>query len=294
MEKMNKDKNLNSIITTKKMKNNSNNETNKKEFIQNDNTYQVKNGMIIIKFLIIINLIQLLSSNIFFFNKLYFSKITLKVKGIGIKKIFGYDSIYYFGSSYYPNVVVINGYIQEKVNYSYFFNETDNLVELVWYEEISNCSYMFRQCYDITEIDLSNFNSSNVIRMNSMFLDCSSLTSLNLTNLDTSRVTWMHLMFNGCSSLTSLDLSSFNTLKVGSMQHMFRYCSSLTYLAISNFDTSSVSNMEYMFANCSSLTLLNLYKFDTSYVINMNGMFYNCLSLISLNLSKFNTKIVYY
>ena len=44
---------------------------------------------------------------------------------------------------------------------------------------------MFFQCSDITEIDLSNFNTSKVNNMIGMFNGCSSLTSLNLSYFDT-------------------------------------------------------------------------------------------------------------
>ena len=127
--------------------------------------------------------------------------ITLKIKGIGTKKIFSSDS-YYFEPKYYPNEVYINGNIQNNVSYSYNLNETDNLIGLKWYDLINSCDSMFRECSDITEIDLSNFNTSNVENMQLMFYGCSSLTSLNLTNFNTSKVTLMDAMFYNCSSLT--------------------------------------------------------------------------------------------
>ena len=54
-----------------------------------------------------------------------------------------------------------------------------------------------------------------------MFGHCSGLTSLNLSNFDTSNIVDMSLMFVGCSKLTSLDLSSFNTSNVIKMTQMF-------------------------------------------------------------------------
>ena len=50
-----------------------------------------------------------------------FSKITLKVKGIGIKIIFGNDASKKFPTDYFPNEVYINRDIQETVNYSYSY-----------------------------------------------------------------------------------------------------------------------------------------------------------------------------
>ena len=86
--------------------------------------------------------------------------------------------------------------------------------------------------------------------MNRMFCDCSKLTELNLSNFNTSNVTNMSNMFRACSSLTSLDLSSFNTSKVTDMEGMFSNCYKFTTLDLSHFDTSNVTSMFNMFMDC--------------------------------------------
>ena len=145
---------------------------------------------------------------------------------------------------------------------------------------------------NILELDLSNFDTSQVTNMGYMFYGMSSLTSLNLSNFDTSKVTNMSDMFYGMSSLTSLNLSNFDTSKVTNMYAMFCAMRSLTILDLSNFDTSKVTNMSDMFAGMSSLTSLNLSNFDTSKVTNMSGMFVGMANLTSLNLSNFDTSKV--
>ena len=80
-----------------------------------------------------------------------------------------------------------------------------------------------------------------------MFNHMSNLTTLNLSNFDTSQVTNMRYMFNGMSNLTTLDLSNFDTSKVTDMQSMFNHMSNLTTLDLSNFNTSKVTDMNYMF-----------------------------------------------
>ena len=145
---------------------------------------------------------------------------------------------------------------------------------------------------NILEIDLSNFDTSEVTNMGEMFYGMSNLTSLNLSNFDTSQVTNMGLMFSRMSSLTSLNLSNFDTSKVTNMSDMFNSMSNLTSLNLSNFNTSQVTNMGLMFYNMPSLTSLNLSSFDTSKVTNMGNMFSSMSSLTSLNLSNFNTSQV--
>ena len=107
-------------------------------------------------------------------------------------------------------MIYINGIKQPTINYSYYLNETDNFIDLIWNNSINNCRCMFYECQDITEIDLSNFNTSLVTDMECMFYNCSSLSSLNLSNFNTSLVGWMHYMFYNCYSLSSLNLSNFN------------------------------------------------------------------------------------
>ncbi|WP_185500908.1 BspA family leucine-rich repeat surface protein, partial [Listeria innocua] len=96
-----------------------------------------------------------------------------------------------------------------------------------------------------------------------LFYACTELTSLDLSNFDTSQVTIMRAMFYGTSSLTSLDLSNFDTSQVTDMSIMFSRLSSLTSLDLSNFDTSRVTNMIGMFgvAQLQNLTLGDKFQF---------------------------------
>ena len=196
-----------------------------------------------------------------------FSNITLKVNGIGDKYILDY-----YGNKFprknYPNIIYINGENKTTITNHYYFNQTDNFVQLIWYNNIDNCYCMFYYCSDITEIDLSNFDTSNVTSMNGMFQGCSLLSSLNLSNFDTSNVTYMYSMFYGCSLLSSLNLS-----KVISMYSMFYGCSLLSSLNLSNFDTSNVIYMHYMFYNCSSLKYINLKNFTENKLNSVSNIF---------------------
>ena len=69
---------------------------------------------------------------------------------------------------------------------------------------------MFSQCGDITEIDFSNFDTSNVEIMNNMFRDCKLLTSLNLSNFKTPNLKKMEHMFDRCYKLEYINMKNFN------------------------------------------------------------------------------------
>ena len=201
------------------------------------------------------------------------SKITLKIKGIGYHSLFCNEIKYNFSKINYLKNVIINGKTQNEITYEYYFDQTNNNVELIWDNNINNCGYMFRNCSAITEIDLSNFDTSKVTAMNSMFAYSSSLTSLDLSNFKTFLVTQMNWMFYNCSSLTTLVLSSFDTSKVINMNSMFAFCSSLTSLNLSNFNTSQVNNTNSMFNGCTNLEYINFYNFDQSKLNSYYNMF---------------------
>lgn len=144
---------------------------------------------------------------------------------------------------------------------------------------VTNMNRMFWNCIYLTTLDLSNFDTSNVIDMSYMFYGCTKLTMLNFGNFNTNNVTDMSNMFNGCKTLTTLNLSSFHTSNVTNMNSMFYECRVLTTLHLSSFDTSNVIAMGAMFYECRSLTTLDLSNFDTSNVTNTKNMFYNCSKL---------------
>ena len=262
---------------------------------KNNNTIKRNSIIKILIGFIIINSFCFLKSNFLFCLSFYSSKITLKIKGTGYNYIIGndpYNEYVYFRSISFLKKVYINGEEQDRNSNKYYFNQTDNIVELEWYDNIIDCGYMFYKCFNITEINLSNFDSSLVKNMNHMFYNCSSLISLDLFNFDTSKVMDMEYMFYGCSSLPSLNLNNFDTSNVTNMQFMFYGCSSLTSLNLSSFDTSKVCSMWDMFYGCSSLTSLNLSSFDTSMVYDIEKMFYGCIKLEYINMNNFNEKNV--
>ena len=244
----------------------------------------IKN-LVLFKLLIIIEFfVQVFSFNIFQFVKFQLSIITLKINGTGEKNVFSYI----YPQQYYPKEVYINGNNQTKIKFNYSFDESNNTVELLWYDDVKYFERMFLGCFDIIEIDLSKAKSSRVNSTILMFSYCRSLKLINLTNFDTSNVIRMDDMFAGCSSLISLDLTNFDTSKVIFMDHMFAGCSSLISLDLSSLDTSQTRYMRYLFSGCTSLTYLNISNFDISQVIEMDRIFNGCERLEYINLSNLN------
>lgn len=157
---------------------------------------------------------------------------------------------------------------------------------------VENMYDMFSNTHNLISLDLSNFDTQNVTVMKDMFYNTYKLKTINLSSFDTRNVADMRGMFKDSRTLEALDLSNFDTSKATSMTEMFSGASSLTSLNISNFNTSNVTDMASMFAKTTSLKNLNLASFNTEKVRNMSVMFYGSDSLTSLDLSSFNTKNV--
>lgn len=153
---------------------------------------------------------------------------------------------------------------------------------------IVNMCCMFTDCKNLKQLNLSGFNTGNVHEMTHMFSRCSNLEQINLSGIDTHNVEYMGQMFYGCKSLKQLDLNSFNTEKVLYMGEMFSGCKSLRQLDLSHFNTERVVSMQYMFNDCSALEQLNMGNFDTKCTSFMDGMFWGCIWLTDLDISSFD------
>ena len=196
--------------------------------------------------------------------------------------------------------------------YAWFDNGT-----IYWWSETStvqlnrDSSYLFSDLYSVTNIDLSNIDSSNTEDMSYMFGSTSSLMDIDLSHLDTSSVTNMECMFKSYGgNLANLDLSHLDTSNVTNMYSMFEYTTSesaldLTYLDVSSavnmasmfygtnipdldlngWDTKNVEDMSYMFSSCSEPFNLNLSGWDTRKVVTMQSMFDEAYHLQSLDIS---------
>ena len=170
-----------------------------------------------------------------------------------------------------------------------YFDEDLNNVTLKFNTLIDSCYDMFFEMVDIIEIDLSNFDTSNLKNMQSMFNGCNKLEKITFGNINTAQVNNMYKLFYNCVKLSSIDLSHFDTSSVINMNETFCLCKSITSLDVSKFNTEKVEGMYDMFAYCYNLTSINVSNFDTSKVKVMQGMFYSCDSLTSLDLSNFDT-----
>lgn len=177
----------------------------------------------------------------------------------------------------------------------------------------STCSFMFVDI-NVLEIDLTEFDTTNIVDMDYMFLeadlgDCLSLgspTNAQATNtesssidaqantpgrntltLNTEGVTSMSGMFKDCK-VKHLDLSSLRTNNVTDFSDMFCSCNDLIDLNVDGFDTSNAEDFHGMFQGCIKLTQLNVKHFNVDNVLHMSCLFSKCLRLKVIDLESWD------
>ena len=141
----------------------------KKRLMKNNNNNKNNNNKIYIfyfyYFYYFIN-IQIFSSPFIkcYYRKIEFSSsyINLKINTTGNITILSKD---YKGGN--PDIITINNENYTMDNIINFTNSENNIINitLIWNNNLNSSSCMFSGCNDIIEIDLSHFDTSNVINM---------------------------------------------------------------------------------------------------------------------------------
>lgn len=164
----------------------------------------------------------------------------------------------------------------------------------------STCSFMFVDI-NVSEIDLTEFDTTNIVDMDYMFLEAdlgdrfnlgSTNAQVNSTDqttltLNTEGVTSMSGMFKDCK-VKHLDLNSLRTHNVTDFSDMFCSCNDLIDLNVDGFDTSQAKDFHGMFQGCIKLTQLNVKHFKVDNVLHMSCLFSKCLRLKVINLESWD------
>ena len=207
------------------------------------------------------------------YTQLQSSEITLKLKNLGINKIFSDE----FFDGFKQFEVYINGNIQKETKKEYnLINENEiNNIKIIFKENLLSANKMFYNLDSLIEINLSNFDTSYITTMKDMFYGCTTLNSIDVSNINTHSVLDMSSMFSGCASLKSLDLSNFDTSEVTDSSYMFSACFYLNFLNLSNFNLSKVNTIKEMFNQCYSLKYINFKnaKINKTVIDNSQNIF---------------------
>ena len=124
-------------------------------------------------------------------------------------------------------------------------------IKLEFHINLTNCSFMFAGCKNITEINFIHFNTSNVTNMRYMFYNCNNLRTINnLSSFHTENVINMSYMFYGCNNINDLNLSSFNFKNVTNMVYTFYGCNNIKNLNLSSFNIIKITDINELLKNC--------------------------------------------
>ena len=183
-------------------------------------------------------------------------------------------------------------------------NSFSNIAEINGLEYISpinstNLSYMFSGLENVESLNISTWNTSNVVDIQYMFNNMKKLRNLDLSSWNTKKIQKMLNTFNGFESMENLNVSGWNLLKIyrGGGQSPFKNLKTNNLIALNlvlpeyledffvnsdignllfgNSENSSVKNLMNMFYN-SNISLVNFNNFNTSNVTSMYGLFEKC------------------
>ena len=146
-----------------------------------------------------------------------------------------------------PSAVLVNGILNSSCTKSCYLPEDVNNITLQFSEQIKSCENMFLNLNNIIEVDLSDFDSSQVTNMAMMFKNCPNLISVDLSNTSRNKLENISSMFSSCSNMKTINFGNIKTSSVIDMEKLFYGCSSLISVDLSSFDTSKVTSFLNVF-----------------------------------------------
>ena len=168
------------------------------------------------------------------------------------------------------------------------FALTDEDVAVLYNWDTSNfedISWLFKGATGLVNIDLSNWDVSNVTKFNSLFSSSDSnsgamnIKTTGIENWDVGNGDNLSYMFYGCGQIESLDLSKWDVSKVTTTYHMFADCYKLASLNFTGWNTPNLTDMDGMFNDCHALVTLDVSDFETYNVTDIAQIFEGCCSL---------------
>ncbi len=165
----------------------------------------------------------------------------------------------------------------------YFYWTCENagihIIKIIFKKKLSRCNNLFSGCNQISEIDCSNFDCSQIVDCSGMFEDCSKLIKLNLGNLTFALSSDFRGMFQNCKNLEELDVSCFDTKNSLTFRSMFEGCSKLKEINVSKFKSSKCQDISNMFYKCKSITSIDMINWNMKSIKYEIHCFFFSLSL---------------
>ena len=159
--------------------------------------------------------------------------------------------------------------IQERYNKNKLFIDLTDLD----ISELDDLCGIFDRLNKVEVVDISGWDTSNVITMEDMFCFCGKLKNIiGIENLDVSNVEYANNMFYECKNLVELDLTNWNPISLEYASYMFYGCSNLKIIKnIENWQLPNIKDVYRMFSYCTKLDvdLSNWDLTNIKYYVNL-------------------------
>jgi len=134
---------------------------------------------------------------------------------------------------------------------------------------------IFASCGNITALNLSGMDISNITTANEVFDSSNNISSANISAWDVSSIINISTMFRNCDALTD-NLSSWNLANNEALSDTFSSCDGSFMSTIASWDTSNVTTFSGTFRSSSVNT--NISAWDVSSVTTFNRCFMSASS----------------
>lgn len=124
-------------------------------------------------------------------------------------------------------------------------------------------TYSFAYCQNLEELDLSNCNTANVVRMQNMCTASTNLKKIIMQNLDLSNCDNIGSAFSNLKKLEEIDFSGTDTSNITSFLNMCLSCSALVRFKGVLDVINNTANIANIFGACSNL--------EEVYIKNLNS-----------------------
>jgi surface protein len=196
-----------------------------------------------------------------------------------------------------PNMTISNN-VTDLTRAFVGFSFGNSIPKLIGGQNVTTLFNMFADTSNLQNLDLSEFDITNVSSMENMFSN-SKIQSLTFKNKVSNKARVFTNMFSNCANLTTLDLG-IETYVIGGgsptnrvlLNGMFNSCTLLTELDLSGLIiNTNIYNTSNMFNGCTNLTKIDIrnLKIDGN-IYSYNGMFNyvpdNCLIIVKDDTAK--------
>lgn len=163
----------------------------------------------------------------------------------------------------------------KNINFVYsmqgLFNECDNLSDLTYSgltidSDITSASNCFNECSKLTAVpDLFNGAQTGLTDLSYMFQGCKNMTTIDLSSWKFGQVTNMNSMFSGCSKVQTIDITGINTsqmTRTSNMDYIFNACPNLIRVRgaidLIGMNPTALPELGYVIYSLTTITYKNL------------------------------------